>query len=127
MATACRSFLHIMKNQFPSAPLPGEGSPLFEVREFIRLRARGGLLPVRHYRTVLGPGGEFRFEPLSVKPLLTRTIAAFDGICADARGNLSARFPTEADARACAEAIADHHGRPVQVYGTEVLVFLKMA
>jgi hypothetical protein len=114
-----------MVNQTENSPRTSNCPAAFEVRDFIRLRRNGSLVPVRHYRTVYGQDGRVAVEALSVRPLLQRAIADFGGEASDGGEAVTGRFASESAARACAEAISRYQGWPVQVSGGEVTVLLE--
>jgi hypothetical protein len=108
----------------PHSP-PSTQSPeskVYEVREFIRFKPSANLVPVRHYRTVYHRDGRISKEALSVEALLERTIEAFDGLAARSAGALTGFFKEVRNAEECAEAIVRHHGRPVEVTGSQVTI-----
>lgn len=96
----------------------------FEVHEFIRFKPEGGLVPVKHYRTVFHENGRISREAFPVEPLLREIIRGFDRQIADSGGALTGYFDQPERARECAQAIAAHHGRNVEVSGTEVKISL---
>ncbi|MGZ8219866.1 hypothetical protein [Methylomagnum sp.] len=96
----------------------------FEVHEFIRLKPEGGLVPVKHYRTVYHENGRISREAFPVEPLLREIIRDFDGQIGEAGEYLTGCFDQANLARECAQAIAAHHGKNVEVSGTEVKISL---
>lgn len=96
-----------------------------EIQEFVRFRTNGDLVPVHHYRTVYHPDGRISYEALSAEALVEKTIRAFQGDAHHASGGaLLGLFSAPQDAKDCAQAIADHHGKPVEVSGTQLTVTL---
>ncbi|CAL1241789.1 hypothetical protein [Candidatus Methylocalor cossyra] len=97
---------------------------IYEVHEFIRFRPNDRWIPVSHYRTVYHRDGRISREALAESSILEHTIRAFQGHARPAAGVLLGLFHDVRDAQDCAEAIAAHHGRPVQVCGTQLTVTL---
>lgn len=96
-----------------------------EIQEFVRFRHNGDLVPVHHYRTVYHPDGRISQEALSGQALLEHTIRAFRGDARSASGGaLLGLFNAPQDAEDCAQAIADHHRKPVEVAGTQLTIIL---
>lgn len=106
------------------AAIGAERAKTVEIHEFVRFRPNGDLVPTHHYRTVYHGDGRISREALSTESLLEKTILAFRGYVHQSGGALLGLFDAPQDAQECAQAIADHHGKPVEVCGNQVTVIL---
>jgi hypothetical protein len=95
---------------------------VYEVREFANLDAGRDLVLVRHVRTIHHHDGHISQEVLSLEACLEQMIRAFQGYAYQSAGTLTGFFDQPERARACARAIADHHGAAVEVCGTQVTI-----
>lgn len=108
--------------------LAGTGEPtksrIYEVREFVRLKARDDLVPVRHFRTSYHPDGRISQEVLSTGTSLEQMIRAFDGYVFKSAETVTGVFDDPDDARECARVIALYHDKKVELitlYGSVAL------
>lgn len=96
----------------------------FKVYELIRLKPEGSLVPVKRYRTVYHENGRISREVFPLELLLKEIIWGFDGQIGDTGESLTGYFEQPELARECAQAIATHHGKNVELSGMEVRISL---